>query len=299
MKDIVFIIPINHSSNITPLRKLLRDNTIHSLNNQTSDNWEALLIGEYDKTEGNIRYIPAVSSDPAYEKKFRGDPGHTDKHFKIDVAMEFIAKEQRKPKYVIRLDDDDLISPNIVSTIEKIGDNYDCFADRYQVLYNITNGKLSFNDFPWMANTVFHKYEHAKVFITARGNTLINCSHEAFHEYYAGKKVWYAPKMHPIYVRTHSPTVLNLHSKSGAISYEQHLKRYRFWHYSLLPEYEPYFAKLAVDYENLTRNKIIRNYTTFNYIKSFCSYEYERWFSNFFPRLGNKIKRLTGHAAIV
>jgi hypothetical protein len=292
MKDVVFLIPINADSRITPLRRLLRENMINSLKNQTSGNWEALLIGEYDKTEGNMRYIPAVSLEPGYQKRDRNDFGHTDKHFKIDVAMQYLNKQERKPKYVVRLDDDDLMSPDIVSIIEKSGDKYDCFADEYQFLYNVSNGKICFDSYPWMANTTFHRYEHAKVIIPEFNLTLINCSHDlGFHKYYAGKQVWYSPKMNPLYVRVHSPTVLNLESQGGKISYEDHLKRFGFWHYVRLPEYEPYFAKLTAEYEKLNNVKVEKNFSAFYYYKSLFAYTLYKRFNNFFPRLANKMKK--------
>lgn len=290
MKDIVYIVPLTPDNHLTPLRKLLRDITLLALKNQTSGNWEALLIGEYDKHDGNVIYLPATAPSVDYIKQTRDSAGATDKHFKIDVAMQYIERQEKKPKYVARLDDDDFISPHIVSIIEKSGDNYDCFADKYQALVNVTNGKVCLANLAWMANTVFHKYEHAKTLILEFGFSLINCSHNlGFHKYYAGKNVWHSEKGNPIYLRTLSPTNLSL-STQDKNTFETHVNRYGFWQYKLLPDFEPYLSEFYKEYEILTHTKINRNFSPFYRLQSFISYLLYKRFNNLFPRLLGKLK---------
>jgi len=294
MKDVVYIIPLTPTSHLTPLRRMFFDLTIQALNAQKSANWEALLIGEFDKKEGNLTYLPAKALDANYVKPWRSDPGHTDKHFKVDVAMQYINSQSRKPKYLARLDDDDIMSPDIVSVIERSGDVYDCFTDKYQVMYNVTNGKFVFTNLPWMPNTMFHKYEHANVPIAEFGFSLINCSHNfGYHKYYAGKKVWYSPKDKPLYIRTLSPTNLNLLAQEGKITFEQHVKKWGFWHYKELPGYEVYIKKLIAGYEGLTGTKIRRDLSASTYMKSLISYTADKYKEKFNRRILHRNRTIT------
>ncbi len=292
MKDIVYIVPLTPERLLTPLRKLLHDISLKALKEQTSANWEALLVGEYDKTEGNIRYLPAKALDLGYQKADRGNEGATDKHFKIDVAMQFIERQDKKPRYIARLDDDDIISPNIVSLIEKNQDNYDCFSDYYQGLVDTTTGKVCLPHLPWMANTTFHKYEHAKTFITDQGCGLINTSHnKGFHPYYMDKKVWWAPQYNPVYLRTLSPSSYSLASQDYKLSFNQHVKKFGFWEYRILPEYEKYLVELFRIFEVMSNTKISRNFSKSYRLRALASYYYHKRFDNFFPRLANKLSK--------
>jgi hypothetical protein len=233
---------------------------IHSLQKQTSDNWTALLLGEEEKREGSLIYINSEKSlDTQYVKEFRGDPGHTDKHHKIEIALQHIARFEQKPKYLIRLDDDDLISPVVISNIEKSGMNYDCYADRYQALYNIVDGKVALPHLPWMANSIFHKYEHAVTNIADDNRKLVNCSHSsAFHLFYSDKKVYYFPKYSPLYLRVLSETSLHIKTSEKA-SYAAHASKYGFWGYYFLKDYDAYIGLLVDKFQMLLGVKITRN----------------------------------------
>jgi|SRR6185312_4534055 len=289
MKDVVYIVPLTPASHLSPLRKLLRDITVRSLNAQSSSNWEALFVGEEDRREGNITYLPAVALDPHYQKQERGGKGPTDKHFKIDVAMQYIERQERKPKYIARLDDDDFISPSIVSIIEQTTVDYDCFADHYQAMVNVTSGKVCLTVLQWMPNTIFHKYEHAKTFIPEFNCMLINTSHDkGFHTYYKGKNIWQPEKGKPIYLRTLSPTNLSLSTGNTKDTFESHARKYGFWQYKLLPEFEPYLSELYKGYEALSNTKVERNFSSFYRFLSFVSYSYHKRFDNFFSRLLKK-----------
>ena len=260
MKDFVFIIPLTPKRLLNPIRQSLFDMMIYALKTQTSDNWNALLLGEDEKQDGNLIYINSEKSlDPNYIKEFRGDLGHTDKHHKIEIALQHIALSEKKPKYVIRLDDDDLISPLVISTIEKTDMSYDCYADKYQALYNIMDSKIALPHLSWMANSIFHKYEHAITCITDVNRKLVNCSHsESFHVFYADKKVFYFPKYSPLYLRILSETSLHIHTSSNS-SYDSHARKYGFWHYYSLKDYEAYIEMLISKFHTLLNIKITRN----------------------------------------
>jgi hypothetical protein len=267
MKDFVFIIPLTPSNVQSPFRKELFQLTLLSLKNQTSDNWQAILVGEYEKAEGNLIYIPAVSLDPDYKKVFRSNEAFTDKHFKIDVALQYIAGQSRKPKYLIRLDDDDIFSPVILSKIENL--NYDCYVDEYQALYDTASGKILFGKYSWFANTIIHKYEHAAKFIPDQGyeaqpaGALINGRHNiAFHQYYKDKNVFFTSKKNPIYLRVLTSTSLAISHKNDNVKYADWVKTYGYdWYYYRLPEFEPYVEKLIVLFAKYYHVRIKRNFS--------------------------------------
>ena len=284
MKDFVFIIPLTPKRLLNPVRQTLFDMMIFALKKQTSDNWNALLIGEEERQDGNLIYINSEKSlVPSYVKEFRGDPGHTDKHHKIEIALQHIALSEPLPKYLIRLDDDDLISPAIISTIEKTGMEYDCYADKYQALYNVMDGKIALPHLTWMANSIFHKYEHAITYINLFNHKLINCSHsEAFHIYYADKKVFYSPKFSPLYLRILSETCLNISANANATLQTQ-TTRFGFWHYYSLKEYELYIEMVVNKFQTLLNITILRKNSPFLHTYSLTKY----WFN----RVKKKINR--------
>lgn len=277
MKDFVFIIPLTPKSLLNPVRQTLFDMMIVALKGQTSDNWQALLIGEDEKEDGNLLYITDKSLDLNYVKIFRNDTGHTDKHHKIEIALQHIAHAEKKPKYLIRLDDDDLISPTIIDRIEKMGISYDCYADKYQALYNVMNGKIALPNLSWMANSIFHKYEHAITYFDAFNLKLINCSHsESFHIYYADKKVFYSPKFYPLYLRILSDTCLNINA-TVKVALDKHTKKFGFWHYARLEEYETYIIQLIAETPKILNITIKRNFSKTNLLKEFILYKLKQY----------------------
>ena len=56
MKQFLFVVPLTPTKLLTPLRRMLFQEFIRALNNQKYSNWQALLIGEEEKQEGNITY---------------------------------------------------------------------------------------------------------------------------------------------------------------------------------------------------------------------------------------------------
>ena len=71
MKHFVFIIPLTPSKVNTPFRMGLYRLMLSSLLKQTSDNWQAILVGEDERVDGNLIYIPAKAIEPGYVIKKR------------------------------------------------------------------------------------------------------------------------------------------------------------------------------------------------------------------------------------
>ena len=118
----LFIIPRTPVPKRSPLRTELWELCKKSLLQQTSKNWKAIIVGD---TEGE--YL-----DPEYfiTINFTDRP----KNEKLIKALDFVENElQNKPAYIIRLDDDDIISTTILKEIEDSKIQFDCFSDKRHV----------------------------------------------------------------------------------------------------------------------------------------------------------------------
>jgi glycosyltransferase involved in cell wall biosynthesis len=194
MKSFVFLVPKTPEKYLTPLRKELWDLTLLSLKSQKYSDWECLVIGETESKDGNITFV-------SHKAETKRD--------KLLAALEILNAAPVKPKFIIRFDDDDLISPFALERASKL--DFDCYADKFQVHYDITTGKTCSCDYTWLANTVIHKYEHAVSTNTLNGDVLFTGDHsKLFGEYYKNKKVVYTEKDLPLYMRILSPSCLSI-----------------------------------------------------------------------------------------
>jgi len=265
MKDFVFIVPLTPSKASTPFRAGLFQLMLNSLRKQTSDNWQAILVGEEDKIEGNLVYIPAKAIEPGYVIRKRSLDSATDKHFKIEVALQYIARQDKKPKYLIRLDDDDVFSPAFLKEIE--GKNHDCFIDKFHTYYDVSSGRICQNNVSWFPNTTIHKYAHAISIIPAGVTVdepecaLIASSHnKTFHKYYKDRNVYAADKSNPIYLRTITPGSVSFTQQKDKLDYKDYISRYGDWYYIRLENYEPYIVELIALTEKYLNIKINRDF---------------------------------------
>lgn len=192
MKRFLFITPLTPSKLLTPLRSMLFHEFLRGLNDQTYTNWQALLIGEEEKKEGNITYAKIKAES---------------KEIKLIYAKEYILNMKVKPDYIIRIDDDDVINPHLLEKLSKI--DFDCYADKFHSFYNIVSGKVCQKEKNWLANTVVHKFEHAMAEIGEDKLPLLTCDHsKEWYTYYKDRDLIFAPKKHPVYLRILSPTTV-------------------------------------------------------------------------------------------
>ena len=240
MNSFLFVVPLTPMELMTPLRKELFNMFLASLKNQTYPNWEACLLGEEERIEGKIKFIKT-------EAVTKAD--------KLLWTVNYLRNLKNKPDYVIRMDDDDLISPNILSRIAQL--DFDCYADKYHTFYSLTTGKVSSNKRPWLANTVIHKYEHVfaeirkpdEVLMDNDNFALLGVDHDIYwKEYYQDKKLLWSDKDHPIYLRILSPTSITskLPDNYGKgvnkvtdreADFKRYLKGYGPWTYTKLQDF--------------------------------------------------------------
>lgn len=172
----------------SPLRDELFAATCRSLERQTYPHWQALVISDKDESYGKIRFLKA----PAHQK---GD--------KIEFGLKVLAQAASPPDYVIRLDDDDLVNPDILHIAADM--EFDCLADNYHHFLELVTGKVSSQKREWLANTVIHKFSCATTMVQNLPLLALDHSHH-WHRFYADKKLVYLPKTTPLYLRILSPT---------------------------------------------------------------------------------------------
>jgi len=223
----------------SPVRNKLFDLFVKSLRNQSWPNWKAIFIGEEDYVDGNIC---RVKSSAVYKRD------------KLLVGERLLKELDEKPDYVLRLDDDDLISPFALERLSAL--DFDCYADKYHAYYNLLDGKISLKEFPWLPNTVIHSYQHAISIPDNSDRSLFACNHSKFwHKFYAGKKLTYSPKKQPVYLRIFSPNTMSMvgetHVSDKGISDEksfrelqEKIKKTGKWKNYKIPDFEMYMDSL-------------------------------------------------------
>ena len=258
-KKFLFVTPLTPKAFLTPLRKSLFEQFIESLKKQTYSNWEALLLGEESRIDGKIKYLSL---------------GAESKEIKLIFAREYILNLPEKPDYIIRIDDDDIINPNILMRVSTL--SFDCFADMYHAFYDLTTGKISLQKRSWMANTVIHKYEHAMCELNEDKMSLIQCDHSKdWIKYYENKKIIYADRKSPVYLRILSPTTVTsgIYGMNKSVSekytdfknnivklktkgdidftqYNSYLKGFGKWKYMILKDFEVFQYSLKNIWES-------------------------------------------------
>lgn len=219
MKKFLFVTCLTPQSLLTDLRKDLHKEYLKALSAQTNTNWVVYLLGEKEECIDSFNYIKCI--------------GKT-KEDKLIEAFHLIKQLEQKPEFIIRLDDDDLISEDALSKVEALQNKYDVFTDEYQAMFDTYYGKSLEKKFPWWPSTLIMKYNDAMSIQPEFSNKpLFACSHDlAFHKYFKKHKVFYSEKQYPFYRRIFSPTSLSFKTfdgKTDIVKYNQYLKTYGFW----------------------------------------------------------------------
>jgi len=214
-----FLIIIAHTPGPyrTAFRDLLFARCLESLQNIQYDLWECWVISDETKQTGNIKFLDF----PAVTKKE-----------KIIAALDHYTETRQSFDYVMRLDDDDLISPHIFQRMS--GVSCDAIYDPTQVLYDLVNDRFFFARYPWYANSVIHKMEHAlHAFTNPEPYMLAGDHDQTFHIYYQDKHRVVTHLWSPAYVRIYHPDTASINKFTNAAgkknAYRELLKRPRSW----------------------------------------------------------------------
>ncbi len=240
MKKFLFVIPQSPKRMVTPFRQRLIDISMRSLLEQQSSEWEALFLGEEERSERNLHFLKC--------------PVET-KEEKLHFAVDYLLAEKTLPEYIIRFDDDDIINPEALMHVGE--DTFDCYADKLHKFYDASTGRVSNQKRDWLPNTIIHKAEHALAVYgeyhhvvksdKRRPHLLQNDHSKWWHKYYAEKKVAYASGESPLYLRILSPTSFTANSENenaDKVSYTEYLSRFGDWEASVPKVFGGYVTDL-------------------------------------------------------
>lgn len=193
MPEFVFLTTLTPSRFMTPLRARLQDLWRSALQSQTFDDWEIFVVGERSSRD---RHFVEIETDAVTK---------TDR---LLVGWTAIQNLETPPRYVIRLDDDDLVSPTFLERASRV--EADCFADQFHWYYDLVARQFMRKKQAWIANTCAHAFEHAAEPWGDSGLPLLLQDHSAtWHHYYSERALVWAAEKEPIYVRTLSPNTLS------------------------------------------------------------------------------------------
>lgn len=192
---IYFVVPLMPDNLRNELRDELWRLCRNSLINQKNQNWKAIIIGnDFLSTEMPCNKFIYVEGDALTKKD------------KLSLALNYIDTQvEEKPNYLIRLDCDDLISPDFLRSFNNIK-HCDLYCDRYHICIDPVHLAISYRDADWVANSAVHLYKHAVTPYGPNKEPLFIIDHALYwKEYYAGKSIIYTKKSNPVYYRVLSP----------------------------------------------------------------------------------------------
>lgn len=254
MNKFVFITHVTPAAKRNPLRQRLLDLYHTALKNQTYSDWIVVQLHEGpDEVEGQFHrfHLPDVSREE-----------------KNDALKKIFSREDflsllNSSDYLVKLDDDDLISPVILEQLA--GFKGDLFYDRDHTFYDISSGVFTQQSRTWVASTCVHKTEHALAAWSGEGassigNLLYTDHSKAWHRYYSDKKIVKADPMHPVYARVLSPTSITSGGKSVVRSfadvnmqdYHLYLRSFGDWKLALTKDFDVYRAPLSEAWLNFS-----------------------------------------------
>ncbi len=146
MNKFIFIIPRTLEKFQDAIRPQLWKLCMHSLQKQSFQNWIALLIGGHSIFDKNDNRFIKINFEGTKEEK-------------LQIATDYIIRNNIEGEYIIRLDDDDIINPYLLAKVIKY--NFDIYVDKHQWFWHYESGFISNRVWNWFPNTYIHKREHA------------------------------------------------------------------------------------------------------------------------------------------
>jgi hypothetical protein len=206
-KKFLFITHLTPKAKRSSTRAALMELMEHSLKAQSYKHWKAMWVGEAEREDGPIKTVDCSA------------PGSLSTLYLREDVKALIAWAD----YIIKLDDDDIILPHTLEIASRL--EFDCYADRFHTIHDLTTGRTTQQMRPWIAATCIHKKEHAITLNRGEGiaDNFINSLFYGEHgrdwiAYYLGRNIRYAHPTTPVYVRVLSPTS----KSSGAVVFPAH-----------------------------------------------------------------------------
>lgn len=228
-------------------RQALIDVYYQALNNQSYPHWKAIVLGDEARTEGKFHYF--FLPDSTREEKFET--------IKKLLAQKEIAGLFEEADYVIKLDDDDIISPGLLERLKDFSG--DLFYDRFHTFLDSSSGALTQQERSWVASTCVHGKNHILSpwngpGASPVGNLLYTDHSKSWHAYYAGKKITAADPHHPVYLRVLSPTSITSGAENGPPQsvrdvsmekYHAYLRGFGNWKPAGVHDFDPFLPAIA------------------------------------------------------
>ncbi|MDQ3110640.1 MAG: hypothetical protein M3R17_12170 [Bacteroidota bacterium] len=207
MNKFLFITHITPRAKRSEFRQALIDLYFQALEKQTYSDWKVIVFGEEERTEGKFNY-------------FRLADGTREERFNATKELLATAKVQSlfsEADYIIKLDDDDIIAPDLLERLKNF--DGDLYYDLFHTFVDSSSGIITQQKRSWIASTCVHKTKHIlspwnDPGASPVGNLLYSDHSKAWHQYYSDKKSVAADKSKPVYLRVLSPTSIT----SGAIA---------------------------------------------------------------------------------
>ena len=258
VKKNLFITHLTPVSIRSDLRQSLYEIHKLALINQTNKTWKQFVVGEKEINSECYFEVALDSSGSKQERNTR-----ISKIFERQDVIDFI----KDSYYIIKLDDDDIISPTVLEDLKK--NDFDLYYDEYHTFYDISSGCITQQKRPWVASTCIHKTEHALAKINKGGsenfylNSVLYSEHsQVWHRYYEDKHIVSSPKNRPIYLRILSPTSITSGAKKFPIYsvndidfsfYHSYLKKFGYWDKANINAFDQYLNSLKNAWVSFTK----------------------------------------------
>ncbi|HET6989947.1 MAG TPA: hypothetical protein VFJ43_01430 [Bacteroidia bacterium] len=257
MNKFLFITHITPTTKRSEFRQALIDVYFAALRNQTYPDWKAIVFGEEEKVEDKFHYF--TLADESREKKFEAI-----KNLLQRAEVESLLDEA---DYIIKLDDDDLISPVLLEHLKNF--KGDLYYDRFHTFFDSSSGVITQQERQWVASTCVHKKELILsdwngTGASPVGNLLYTDHSKAWHLFYGSKNKTAAPKESPVYLRILSPTSIT----SGALNgppqsikdvtfdkYYEYLSGFGNWDPAPVHVFDPYLGSIAAAWQKFSGEK--------------------------------------------
>jgi hypothetical protein len=226
MLDYLFLVPLSPDSSEGSLRRDLQKLCFEQIMSLYCD-YQVWLLGETEFDHPNFKTVCCEG---------------VSKEEKLKEVGDMLSSYSVFAKYLVRLDDDDLINPVVFDSLAK--EKFDVAHDQAHMFYDLATDLVSQQKRNWIPNTAPIDYVHALTRVKAKGgartedgmNYLFACDHsQAWHPFFEGKKVTHPNET--LYVRILNPSSItaNAEGEFSEKNYFRYLQGFGSWK-AQLPE---------------------------------------------------------------
>ena len=254
MNKFVFITHVTPVAKRNKLRQRLFELYQTALEKQTYPHWKVIQLHE-GKDEQEGKYVRFHLPDVARDLKTAA--------LKSLFGRSDFLQVIKEADYLIKLDDDDLISPVILEKLATFSG--DLYYDQHHTFLDVSSGIVTQQKRNWIASTCVHQMQHALAPWSGAGaseigNLLYTDHSKAWHLYYADKNCSIADAAHPVYARVLSPTSITSGGKGvvktfpdvDSEKYQAYLRTFGDWQPASTNDFEKYRAVLSAAWKEFS-----------------------------------------------